>query len=149
MSRALAYGLGLSVALATLAPALSNPTADSYPFSTYPMFTARRETAWVHQALALRGGARTVLPPSVVTGGTEVMQAAATLKRAVEADRDGRQRLCRDVARRAAKAARAGAEPLDGVELVASEFDTVGYFTGRREPVSRRVLVTCSVEGAP
>ncbi len=149
MSRALAYGLGLSLTVATLAPALSNAAADAYPFSTYPMFTARRETAWVHQALAVRGSERRVLSPSVVTGGSEVMQAAATLKRAAEMRPDARLRLCRDVARRAAEATSAGDAPPEGVELVASEFDTVSYFTGRREPMSRRVLVACTAAGKP
>lgn len=147
MSRWLAYGVGLTLAGGTLLPALVPPDTDGYPFSKYPMFTAVRDDVTIHQVVGVRGAERLVLPPTIVVGTPEVMQAAVSVRRSVEAGTARMDALCRSVSARAA-----GERAFDGlerIEVVAAHFDPVAYLAGDRAPRSRQVLATCVVERHP
>jgi len=147
MSRLLAYGVGLGLTAAALSPALRPLDRDSYPLSTYPMFTASRDEVVVHQIVGVRGASRTVLPPSLVVGGPEVMQAAATVRRSAEAGPARLAALCRAVLGRAAEASEW--RDVERLDIVAAHFDPIAYLTGSREPRRRDVLATCAPEGKP
>ncbi len=43
MSRPVAYAFGLGLTLLVASPLLREPSDDSYPLSTYPMFAKKRE----------------------------------------------------------------------------------------------------------
>lgn len=147
MSRLLAYGVGLGLTAAALAPAFRRSIEDSYPLSTYPMFTTARDEVVIHQVVGIRRATRAVLPPALVGGGPEVMQAAATVRRSVEAGPARLASLCRAVLGRAAEAAEW--RDVERLEIVAAHFDPVAYLSGTREPRRREVLATCAPERKP
>jgi hypothetical protein len=107
------------------------------------MFSLKRERTWVYQLAGVRDGTRTPLPPGLVTGGGEVMQAAITLRRSAEAGPDAMRDLCERVAERARQTPRW--RDLETIELAVLELDPVAYFAVGPEPASREVLARCSV----
>lgn len=137
-----AYALSSALLAAVFFPLLRG--RDSFPLSTYPMFARKRDTVVeVQRALGVQGAARVVLPPQVVVGSFEVMQAVATLRQAFGRGAAASEALCRDVARRAA-----ASPPLAGVtevELVAERWDAVAYFASDARPLASRVRARCKV----
>ncbi len=143
MSRILAFGYGLSLLAATLAPAFRDAERDSFPFSTYPMFARRGGPVTVHFAEGVDvDGQRVRLAPELVAN-SEVMQAAKTLRQAVNGGRAAKRRLCERIA------ARVREEPelasVVSVQLVAASFEPVRYFVSGPEPETRRVHQRCRV----
>jgi hypothetical protein len=144
---ALHYAMIGLAAAAVVSPALSARPKDGYPLSTYPMFAENksRETKQT-QAVALGPFGERVLGPSHL-GTDEVMQAKATIDRAVRAGKQALGELCTRVATRAA--ADASLAGLERVEVRAVTFDAVDYFRAERPaPTSSRVLTRCSPEAA-
>lgn len=116
---------------------------DSFPFSSYPMFSRSRRHAETVQALALDDGRRTrVLEPRMV-GSEEAMQAASTLRRA--AARGGRHAkvLCRHIARRVARDP--AFDRVESVEIARVDYDPVRYLTTGPTPDRRRRIARCKV----
>lgn len=148
MSRVLAYGVGLGLTLLVAAPALQRDWRDSYPFSTYPMFTARRENVTLYGAAGIRAGRVVVLPPSLVAHGPEVMLAAVLVRRSVEAGPAAANAFCLSLAARAASAP--AWRDLERIELTAIDTDPVEYFLDAHHRASRRkVVATCSLGSGP
>lgn len=146
MSRVLAYGFGLGLAVAVLSPVFGTPPSDSYPLSTYPMFSQKRRAPVLHFAEGVtKDGRRLRLPPELVAN-SEVMQAVAAVKRAVLGGEETSERLCAAAAARVA--ASAAHSQVVRVELVGARFDPVGYFTRGDEPEDRRVHHACPVRRA-
>jgi len=102
--RALAYVVLAAVLAALLAPPLWPPARDSYPLSTYPMFSRDRgRTSVVATAVGRDDDGRTQrLSPELVGGADEAMLAVATAARAVAEGPAGARRLCQQVAERVA-----------------------------------------------
>lgn len=147
MSRALAYGIGLSVVAAVIAPVFADASYDSYPFSTYPMFARRRIKPLLYFVEgAPRRGAPVRLPPEFVAN-EEVMQAAASVRRAVEGGPDAMERLCERVARRVTESGREEHRGVRRVRIVGARFDPLTYFTVEPVPEERTELFTCKVPG--
>jgi hypothetical protein len=147
MSRVLAYGFGLGLIAAVVSPAFGTPQADSYPLSTYPMFSQKRRAPILYFAEGVTAGGRRVrLPPNLVANA-EVMQAVAAVKRAVLGGEEMSEQLCRAAARRV-RASPAHTEVVR-VELVGARFDPVGYFVKGDEPEERTVHHLCPVRGDP
>ncbi|UJR85668.1 hypothetical protein [Sandaracinus amylolyticus] len=142
--RAFVIVLSIVVLGATLSPLLRHPDEDSFPLSTYPMFShARpRELVMVHALGLDDAGARTPLPPMISAANREVLQSMATLQHAV---RGGRARAqCEEIAARVA--ADDGLDHVVGVEIATDTFDVVAYFEeDRTEPLARDVHVSCRV----
>jgi hypothetical protein len=145
--------VGFALLGLTLAPLRRPPRADGFPFSTYPMFATHRPRLQTvaHVVGIAPSGAEAALRPALL-GTDEVMQAVATVRRAVAAGPAGAERLC---ARVAAAVARSGA-PADAavarVEVRSDTFDAVAYFAGDRRPRDGRVHAACAVPrtgGAP
>ena len=87
--RAFVYAVSFVLLGATLSPLARHPDDDSFPLSTYPMFSHERprELVMVH-ALGLDAqGERMPLPPMISAGNREVLQSMATLQQAVSAGR--------------------------------------------------------------
>ena len=127
-----------SVLLLALAayPALRSPSADSFPLSTYPMFSVARpaETS-VSSAIGFDAEDRRVtLSPRIVGGTLEVIQAAGTIAQAIRTG--GTEDLCIEVLDKAPPTVVA-------VEIVTETYDVVGYFDGEKEPIERNVHARC------
>jgi len=145
VSRVLAYAFGWVAVAAVVLPAISSEPRASYPLSNYPMFSKKRENPILHKLVGISsssgisGTNRVALPPSLVVEGSEVMQAVSTISQSVTAGLPAMQRLCNDVALRAAQDPRWVA--LERVELVEVPFDPVAYFTLG----AQQLLMSCEV----
>lgn len=120
---------GLIVSLlfvaATLSPALREPPRDSFPLSTYPMFSSVPKRAWLDVIVGFdEAGNEHKIPPQLVAN-FEVMQAAQTIRLAVRQRRA--PQLCAEVA------ARVAADPdfdhVTSLEVQRRKFDPLTYFT--------------------
>ena len=130
----------LALLAAVLAPPLRRPSADSFPLSTYPMFSHPRDEVTPLQlsvAIAPDGSHRR-LPPRIVSGTSEIIHAAATMRRAIDSgDAAG---LCAEIVDRL------GSEPAGTrVEIRTETYDVVGWFDGDRAPRSTTVHARCQV----
>ena len=117
-------------------PALRSPADDSFPLSTYPMFSlARPAETSVNTAVGFDASARRVtLSPRIIGGTVEVIQAAGTVAQAI---RSGETfELCQEVLDKAPPSVVA-------VEIVTETYDVVGYFDGDEDPISRTVHTRC------
>jgi hypothetical protein len=127
---------------AVFAPVLRDPPRDSFPLSTYPMFTAPRERVWVHVVVGLdaQGGELRLGPAALATD--EVMQASQTVARAVRRGKKARRALCAEVAARVPELA----PRIVRVEVRSLQFDSVGYFTRPDEgPLQSKRRARCAV----
>jgi hypothetical protein len=144
MSRALAYGFGLGLTVLVAAPGFGDPNWDSFPLSTYPMFARPRSRPLLYFAEGVsRDGARHRLAPSFVAND-EVMQATASVRRAVSAGPDAMRALCSQIAERVASSAPAEGAIVE-VRLSSARFDPVRYFSHGPEPVERTTHDRCDV----
>jgi hypothetical protein len=136
---------GVLLAL-VLSPLLGPADADSFPWSSYPMFAHGRADAisQVNHLVAFDAeGARRPVPPQLVAND-EVLQADATLRRAIRGGRKTRVALCRKVAARVAD------EPdwadIVRLELLTEKFDALRYFSGDTAPLEPPLLrARCTV----
>jgi hypothetical protein len=124
------------VMLALVLSPLARPAgADSFPWSSYPMFAHGRPTAItsVHHLVGFTAdGARRPISPRLVAND-EVLQADATLRRAVRRGKKASVALCRTVAARVAD------DPdwadIVRLELLTEKFDALAYFAGDTAPL--------------
>lgn len=143
MSRLLAYGVGLSLVALTAAPGFGSVDDDSYPLSTYPMFARPRGKPWLDVAEGVDAADRPVRLAPTLVGHDEVMQVAATVRRAVRAGPAALAPLCEGIAQRAA--ADSDYRHVVQVRIVGARFDPVRYFVDGPTPEDRFVHLTCAV----
>lgn len=143
MSRVLAYGFGLGLLALVAAPGFGDPDDDSYPLSTYPMFARARDKPWLSIAEGLDGSGQSVrLSPSIVAND-EVMQAAATVRRAVAGGPPALLALCQTIASRIADDG--SYQSVSFVRIVSARFDPVRYFVDGPVPEERSEHIRCPV----
>lgn len=132
-------GLVIIVVIGVVPVALDR---DSYPLSTYPMFSSRRTAVEpVHTAVvAAADGSVRRLSPTQISGNDEVIIAAQLVYEAIR--RDGGEVLCADIASRLSSAD-TGTE----VEIVTEKYDAIDWYEGRKSPISRVVHTSCRVSG--
>jgi hypothetical protein len=147
MSRLVAYGFGLGLAAAVAAPGFADPSQDSYPLSTYPMFARPRDKPELFYAEGLDAKGRAVRLPPELVANAEVMQAASRVRRAVNAGKEEAASLCASVAERTAKSS--GHAGVVRVRLVSARFDPIAYFERGREPEERAIHAKCKVRKRP
>ena len=114
---------------------------DSFPISTYPMFSTKRSTREpVDTAFFIdSSGLEMVLDPHTIAGTDEPIIATVMISNAVrDATTD---RFCLDVA------GRLGPDDVGRVEIVTVVYDALDWFEGDREPTSRVVHASCDVGG--
>ena len=141
--RLVAYCWGLGLVLLSIWPALRTPPVDSYPLSTYPMFSQRRGQPWLHRVLALDAqGIATPLPPQLIANG-ETLQAAATIRRAVDGGKGAMKLLCGEVATRVLSDPELS--EVRRLRIQAVQYDPIEYFVGERVPMAERTLHSCRV----
>jgi hypothetical protein len=119
---------------------------DSFPLSTYPMFSTRRSTAeTVDTAVAVDAdGTIRRLGPQRIAGTDEIILATATVSGAINAGTV--DQLCTEIARRVAGD---GPGTAVGVEVVTERFDAIRWYRGDHTPIDRVVHATCPVPGRP
>jgi hypothetical protein len=129
------------VAAAVLWPVVRRPPQDSFPLSTYPMFSFQLEpVADVDLVVGLDAEGRDVrLSPESIAGTDEVIQAGAAVAQAVAGRGDDPVSLCRRVADRLV-----GDDPV-AVEVRTDRYDAIRWFRGDREPIERTVHARCGV----
>jgi hypothetical protein len=145
MSRLLAYGFGLGLVALVAAPGFGEPTWDSFPLSTYPMFARARRMPVLYFSEGIdANGARRRLPPELLAN-QEVMQATVRVKSAVALGPDTSRALCREIAGRARE--HDEYSDLTEIALVSASFEPVTYFTRSPEPHQRTVHERCALRG--
>ena len=132
----------LVVAGVVLWPAVRAGTEDSFPLSTYPMFSWSLDATVPVDAVVGRtaGGAEVRLSPALIGGTDEVIQAGAAVRAAIRSGPAASQELCRQVAARLA-----GSDAVAEVEVRTDVVDAVAWFRGDRAPRPRSVHATCGV----
>jgi hypothetical protein len=147
MQRALGIAVCVAATLATLWPAFGNPHDDSFPLSTYPMFTERRGKPTLYQVVASDGsGTLTRVAPRYL-GSSEVLQAKALLDSAARGGARKRRAFCEAVAQRVREHGQL--HHWQELSLVRLRFDPIAYFTTGPQPLEREVLERCRVAAAP
>lgn len=139
------YGFSATLIVAVALPLFQGSMGDSYPLSTYPMFSHPRERPWLMRARGIdREGRVVVLSPRHIAND-EVMQATVTVARAIALGPATSQELCRSIAGRVA--ASAGGRKIEWIELLAEQHDPVAYFThaGPPRPLAVHRYVRCKV----
>lgn len=118
------------------APVVRAPSNDSFPLSTYPMFSlARPRQTTVSSAVAYDASAnRLTLSPSVVGGTGEVIQAAGTVVQAINSGTA--QQLCQELL---------ADTPIEvvAVEIVTETYDVIDYFDGNEDPLASVLHARC------
>ena len=144
MRRVLAYTVSVAFVIAVLLPVLGDPRSDSFPFSTYPMFSGLRDSmASIDHVVGVAGdGSRTVLPPESVAND-EVLQARAIIHQAVRQGPDATDKLCQQAALWVYEARW---EKIETVEVLTDRFDALAYFDGNKSPMSSVLHASCVVE---
>ncbi|HEX9259563.1 MAG TPA: hypothetical protein VF855_08495, partial [Acidimicrobiales bacterium] len=108
---------------------------DSFPLSTFPMFSTRRTTSEpVDTAVAVAGDRQWWLSPELIAATDEPIQATAAVSDAISAGQT--DALCADIARRVGDDGPAGAT---AVEVITARYDAVRWFEGERAPLQRVV----------
>lgn len=146
--RIFAYVFSIGLVLAVLWPLQRQPPKDSFPLSTFPMFSkARPRFADISHVVGVDGeGERRPIPPALVANG-EVLQAKVTIERTIRRGRRGAMKLCSEVAGRVAEAGDEFAD-VGKIEVRGDRYLVVGYFTSAKKPVSSRIHARCNVRRA-
>ncbi|WP_437649078.1 hypothetical protein [Sorangium sp. So ce362] len=143
--KAYAYGVTAGLVLLMLAPLFRRPPVDSFPLSTYPMFSWGRHDARtpVERAIGVDSrGERRPIPPRLV-GSEEVLQAKATLAQSIRQGARAARALCRGIAARVAEQDRYA--DVVKIEIRTDTFDAVAFFDGQEAPVDSKLHATCKV----
>ena len=136
--------VSLVLVVLTLSPALREQPYDSFPLSTYPMFSIVRKASWIHVVVGFdEDGQEYKIPPYYIAN-FEVMQAVQTIRREVRAKRAGA--LCEEVAGRVATSKRLA--PVVRLEVQSRKFDPATYFVDDdgRVPLKLKRRARCKVE---
>jgi len=143
MGRAWAYIVAVSAVVLVLSPVFRPSQRDSYPLSTYPMFSDDLgRTSALRTAVGVTANGQEVrLSPDLISGGYEPVRAYATVDASI-ANGDT-PALCREIAERTAAG---GSSDVVAIEVVTEVHDVVGWFEGQKEPSQRIVHARCAVE---
>ena len=131
----------VAVAALVLAPAFGDPGSDSYPLSSYPMFStdrpARADLATVVGVTAAGEAVR--LSPELIAGADEPILAAATVSGSIRTGQS--DQLCAEVADRLQ------ATGLDVVEAVVrtEHVDVVTHVAEGTDPLAVTIHARCPV----
>jgi hypothetical protein len=138
------YAITAIAVAAVLYPLSYERNRDSFPLSSYPMFARRQPTPTLVQyfLIAHAEGFRMSISPELV-GSDEVLQAQATIRKAVRGGRRAVVALCDQVAARVAR--EAAFEPARSVRLIKGRYNAVDYLSGAEDAGSETVLLGCRI----
>ena len=144
--RLYATTVGVLVVGALLWPVSGRQKRDSFPLSSYPMFTTPRKQVAIYAVVGMRqapadlDGAQAI--PLRFMVHNDVMQASVTVRRAARQGKVAQQHLCRQAAEAVARD-RAFSH-ITTLSIVRDVYEPLAYFTdGRR--LGRRSLYQCPV----
>lgn len=142
---AVCYAITAIVIAAVLYPLSYSKTEDSFPLSSFPMFARRVPTATLtqHFVIAIGQGFRRSISPDLI-GTEEVLQAQATIRRAVHGGRRAVRKLCQEVAARIAGDESFAAAT--AVRVVKGRYHAVNYLTGRDKTGVETTIYNCRIE---
>lgn len=129
----------------TLWPLVRRPLVDSFPHSTYPMFSENREpVADIEVVVGVDAEGRDVtLSPELIAGTEEVIVAGSRVRTAIaRGDADTRS-LCLAVAERVQRS-RSGDE-VATIAVRTDRYDAVAWFAGDTTPLSSVEHARCDV----
>jgi hypothetical protein len=139
------YALSGALLLAVVWPLAWAPGRDSFPLSTYPMFSHRRPSPVFTLDYAIgvdATGGRRHLGPHLVAN-QEVLQARAVLAGAVARGPAATAQLCARIAERVAR--RRGMAPVVEVHIVRGAHDAIAYLTGSDREGREQLWARCPV----
>ncbi len=144
MRRVYAAIVSVVFVIAVMLPVLGDTRSDSFPLSTYPMFSGLRDSiASIDHVVGFAGdGSRTVMPPESVAND-EVLQALAIIRGAVRQGPEATERLCQQAALWVYESRW---ENIETVEVLTDRFDSLAYFDGDKGPMSSVLHARCVVE---
>ncbi|HUP76479.1 MAG TPA: hypothetical protein VM282_25820 [Acidimicrobiales bacterium] len=146
MRRGWAYVVSVAALALVFSPVLRPSQRDSYPLSTYPMFSydRGRESALPTAVGVTDDGRIRRLSPELISGGYEPVRAFATVGASIaNGDTPG---LCREIAQRTS---RTRAADFVAIEVVTEVHDVVAWFEGHEEPSQRIVHARCALDTGP
>jgi hypothetical protein len=149
MRRVWAYGVSAVAVALVFSPVVRPGQPDSYPLSTYPMFSydRGRESELPTAVGITRDEQARRLSPELISGGYEPIRAFATVEASIA--KGDTADLCREIARRTVQS---GSTDVVAIEVVTEVHDVVAWFEGHKEPSRRTVYARCNlddVSGAP
>ncbi|MEZ5280033.1 MAG: hypothetical protein R2770_06140 [Acidimicrobiales bacterium] len=123
-------------------PVVRSPPRDSFPLSTYPMFSSLLETVSdVDLVVGVdRSGSEIRLSPQLIAGTDEVIVAGSTVRQAVRAG--DTEALCALVADRVA---RNGPAEVVSVLVKTDTIDAIEWYAGNRQPRDTVVHSACEI----
>lgn len=143
LQRARAAALMAAVVAGVLWPVVRQPPRDSFPLSTYPMFSFPREPVVdIDVAVGVTAtGSDVRLGPELIADTDEVIQAGAVVRRAVAGGGDATGALCVTIADRVA-----GSDiDADGVEVRTDRYDAVAWYRDLDQPLATTLHAACPV----
>lgn len=142
-ARAAALMVSAVLIAATVWPALRDPPRDSFPLSTYPMFSALRERPWIDTVVGFDADDREHRIGPELVANAEVMQAAQTISKAIRRKQAGR--LCEQIAARVAS--NSAHSDVVRLEIQSRQFDPRSYFVSAtgKVPLRLRRRARCEV----
>ena len=119
-----AYTFSIMVTAMCFGPGLIPGVKDSFPLSTYPMFSRARGKPVIEKLIGIqKDGTQIALPPWVV-GTEEIMQAVVTIRNAVW--RRQASQLCKQVAIKLKNSTKLSS--VVEVRVVGAQYDPIKYF---------------------
>ena len=145
LSKSLYFIFGLVLVGLCLRPVFASPRKDAYPFSSYPMFAGKRKRPEfaVAQMQSLDKSWQSV--PPFYLGTDEVMQAAATIRKASRSRRRARA-LCRKIAQAIAQGGLSSS--YQAVRIMKLTYDPLTYFSEAAKPLHEKRVMSCRVPGS-
>lgn len=138
--------VSLVLVSAVLWPMFRPDQRDSFPFSTFPMFSREHESTSVdipHVLAVFADGSRLVLPPELATGHPAALQAQVSIRHAMTAGQPALASLCQRAALRlcTSRSFRAAV----ALEIATDTVDARVYFEPRKSQAShaRTVQLRC------
>lgn len=137
--------LTAAVVLVLASPALLPDRRDSFPLSTFPMFSSLIEPIVdIDYAIGLdEGGNDITLDPETIAGTDEIIIAGSVVSQAVRGGETALAPLCSAIATRVSSGSRESS--IVGIEIRTDRLDAVAYFAGDELPIERVAHWVCDV----
>jgi len=143
--KALPYLISALFIGAVVSPYLESEPKDSFPLSTYPMFSFQKDRkATLEHVVGLTPDGRELFIPPRLIANDEVLQARATIHRTVRRGRLATRKLCAEVAERL-RGESGELGTVTTVEVRRATYDSVEYFTKHAPPTHSKVFARCPV----
>lgn len=145
--RSIALCVSMLMLGAVLVPLSWDAGVDSFPLSSYPMFSHGRtssESSITHVVAIGADGTRTVVPPHEVASSA-VMQTLVTIEQSVHAGPASARRFCREIAERLTHSNNSQLRASVSVEIETARIDSIRYLAGDTEPLSRALHARCQL----